>query len=208
MFELIKAHQLNIMLGMSSVCLIVGVFAAITKSIPKQRKLALVDIEFSAAILLFSDRLAYIYHGDTSNMGYWMVRISNFLVFFMTISVVHALNLYLCDLCRNEIGLEKVPFRLRLVEIISGIGWVLVIVTQFTGLYYTFDDTNAYQRGPGFLISYAIPFLALFIQLSVVFQYVKRLSLYISIPMLLFTLMPMVASVIQALYYGVSLTRI
>ena len=207
MFELLKAHQLNIMLGMSSVCFVVGLFALITKSLPKQRKLSIVDIEFSAAVLLFSDRLAYIYHGVPGTTGYWMVRISNFLVFFMTVSVVHALNLYLADLCRNEIGLEKIPIRLRIVEIITAFGWLMVIISQFAGLYYTFDENNEYQRGPLFLLCYAIPFLALFIQLSVVFQYVKRLSKYISIPMLLFTILPMVASIIQAFNYGISLTN-
>ena len=139
MFSLIEAHQLNIMLGLSSICMVVGFFALITKSLPKRRKMAISMLEFSSAILLFSDRLAYMYHGDTSHDGYWMVRISNFLVFFMTISVVHAFNQYLCDLCRNEIGLTELPFRLRVVELICGIGWFMVILSQFIGLYYYFD---------------------------------------------------------------------
>ncbi len=207
MFEFLQAHQLNIMLGMSSICFAVGFFALITKSLPRKRKLAITDLEFSACILLYSDRMAYIYHGDPSNTGYWLVRIANFLVFFMTISVVHAFNLYVSDLCRNEIGLAKVPFRLRIVEIITGVGWFLVILSQFIGLYYYFDETNAYHRGPGFIICYLIPFLALFIQLSVVFQYAGKLSLFISIPMLLFTILPIIASICQAFFYGVSLTN-
>ncbi|MCR5279428.1 MAG: HD domain-containing protein [Lachnospiraceae bacterium] len=207
MFELLQAYQLNIMLALSSICAVVGIFSLITKSLPRKRKLAIADMEFSAAILLYNDRLAYMFHGDISNKGYWLVRISNFLVFFMTISVLHAFNLYLSDLCRNEIGLSKPPVRLKIVEVIVGIGWALVIISQFTGIYYTFDETNAYQRGPGFLICYAIPFIALFIQLSVVIQFFTRMSLYISIPVLLFTVIPMVASIFQALYYGVSFTN-
>lgn len=206
MFDFIEAHQEDIMLGLSSICFMVGIFAIITKSLPKRRKLALVDIEFSAAILLYSDRLAIMYHGDPSTLGYWIVRISNFLVFFMTISVVHAFNLYISDLCRNEIGCGSVPTRLRIVEMIAGIGWILVIVSQPTGLYYTFDANNAYQRGPGFLICYIIPLAALFIQLSVIIQYFKRLSLYISIPMLLFTILPMMASILQFVRYGIVFT--
>ena len=199
---------MDIMLVLSSICVVVGLFAILTKTLPRKRKLAIVDIELSAAILLWADRLAIMYHGDPSNLGYWMVRITNFLVFFMTISVVHAFNLYLSDLCRNEIGRDEVPMRLRIVELITGIGWVLVIISQFTGLYYTFDANNNYQRNaPWFYICYAIPFIALFIQLSVVIQYFRRMSRYISIPILLFTVLPMIASVIQALNYGVSLTN-
>ncbi|MCR5501590.1 MAG: HD domain-containing protein [Lachnospiraceae bacterium] len=207
MYELIKENQLDIMLGMSSVCMATGFFALITRSLTRKRKLALTYLEFAASILLFSDRLAYIYHGDWTSFGYWMVRISNFLVFFMTISVLHAFNLYLADLSRNEIGLEKPPVRLRIVEVICLVGWAMVIISQFTGLYYFFNSGNAYQRGPGFLISYVIPFLAIFIQLSVIFQFMRKLSLYIGIPILLFTVIPILASIVQALYYGVSLTN-
>ena len=207
MFSLIEAHQLNIMLGLSSICMVVGFFALITRSLPKRRKFAIASLEFSSAILLYSDRLAYMYHGDKSQTGFYMVRITNFLVFFMTISVVHAFNQYICDLCRNEIGLSKIPFRLRVVEVICGIGWFMVILSQFIDLYYYFDENNAYQRGPGFLVCYIIPFMALLIQLTVVFQYVKRVSLYISIPVILFTVVPMAASIVQALVYGVSLTN-
>ena len=207
MFSLIEAHQLNIMLGLSSVCMVVGFFALITKSLPKRRKHAIAGLEFSSAILLYCDRLAYMYHGDMSLTGYWMVRITNFFVFFMTISVVHGFNQYIYDLGMNEMGLTKTPFRLRLVEMICGIGWFMVILSQFIGLYYYFDENNCYQRGPGFLICYIIPFLALLIQLTFVFQYAKRVSLYISIPMILFTVVPMAASIFQALFYGISLTN-
>ncbi len=207
MFELLETYQLDIMLAMSAICFMVGVFAAITRSIPRQRKLALVNIEFSGSVLLFSDRLAYMYHGIPGDTAYWMVRISNFLVFFMTISIVHAFNLYLADLCRNEVGVKKKPIRIKIVEFISLFGWIMVIISQFTGLYYTFDESNAYVRGPGFLICYVIPFIALFIQLSLVFQFFKKLSLRISVPILLFSVLPMIASIFQALFYGVSLTN-
>ena len=208
MFEWMAAHQLNIMLSFSSVCFVVGFFALLTKSLPWKRKMSLAALEFFASILLYSDRLAYIYHGMSGYKGFWMVRISNFLVFFMTISVVYAFNFYLTDLCRNEIGLAGKPKRLRLVDFICLIGWGLVIVTQFTGLYYTFDANNAYQRGPGFMICYVIPFLALFLQLSLIFEFYGRMSRNISVPLILFTAFPMVASLVQAKYYGFSFTNI
>ncbi|MBP5608618.1 MAG: HD domain-containing protein [Lachnospiraceae bacterium] len=207
MLELMQKHQLNIMLCLSSMCLIVGFFAMLTKSLPPKRKRSIAILEFSAAILLYSDRLAYIYHGDQSVNGYWMVRITNFLVFFLTVSVVHSFNIYLTDVCRNEVGLTNVPKRLTAVEAICFFGWIMVVISQFTGLYYTFDENNAYQRGPGFLICYIVPFLALFLQMSVILQYVRRLSKKISLPLVFFTVIPMIASLVQAKFYGVSLTN-
>ena len=207
MFELIQKYQLNIMLCLSSMCLIVGFFSILTNTLPKKRKRSIANLEFSASILLYSDRLAYIYHGVPGDSAYWMVRITNFLVFFMTISVVQSFNIYLTDVCRNEIGLEKTPKRLVAVEAISFFGWIMVVISQFTGLYYYFDENNAYQRGQGFIIAYIIPFIALLIQLSVILQYVRRMSRKISIPLVLFTLIPMLASLVQAKFYGVSLTN-
>lgn len=82
MTEFLKIHQLNIMLGLSSICGIIVVFVAISNVLPRKRKMFLVYFESAACLLLFFDRFAYIYRGDMSITGYWMVRISNFLVFF------------------------------------------------------------------------------------------------------------------------------
>ncbi len=208
MYEFLKVHQLNIMLGLSSVCLMVGLFALITRSLPKRRKFALAYIEFSASLLLFFDRLSYMYSGNPGRVAFWMIRISNFIVFFMTICVIHSFNIYLMDLCRNEIGLKKIPRRLRFVEIVVGIGHLVLIISQFTGLYYYFDDNNTYHRGPGFIICYIIPILGTLIPLTVIIQYAKRMSLSISIPLLLFGVAPIVASIFQFFFYGISLTNI
>ena len=56
----------------------------------------------------------------------------------------------------NGVGLEKEPRRLHIVEAIACAGAVLLIISQFTGFYYTFDETNHYVRGNGFLICFTI----------------------------------------------------
>ena len=116
MMDFLRAHQLNIMLVLIGICGITAFFVYITGTLSKKRKMALMLVEIYSTILLISDRFAYIYRGDTSRLGYWMVRISNFLVFFMTLAVVHAINLYMIDLMKNEAGLKKVPFRLKASE--------------------------------------------------------------------------------------------
>lgn len=56
------------------------------------------------------------------------------------------------------------------------IGTVLIIFSQFTGLYYTFDAQNNYQRAPGYIFCYVIPFLIILLQESVLIQYRKNLN--------------------------------
>ena len=95
MVEFILKHQLNIMLALSSVCGTIALFVLIARALPKRRRVALLLLELSSMFLLYFDRLAYIYSGDVSDTGYVMVRVSNFLVFFLTNIVVLSFNLYL-----------------------------------------------------------------------------------------------------------------
>ncbi|MCR4685147.1 MAG: HD-GYP domain-containing protein [Lachnospiraceae bacterium] len=88
------------------------------------------------------------------------------------------------------------------------IGVVLLIVSQFTGLIYTIDATNHYQRADHFLICYLIPLFMLLLQASVIIQFYKNLRPGLRVPLILFTLFPIVATAFQAFHYGISLTNI
>ncbi|MBR5422270.1 MAG: diguanylate cyclase [Lachnospiraceae bacterium] len=208
MMEFLRIHQLNIMMGLSSICFIIAGFAALTRSLPRSRRLVLVYFELSAGFLLFFDRFAYIYRGDLSTRGYWMVRISNFLVYFLTIATVHALNLYISGLCKREIGLKNVPMRLILAEYIAAAGWILIIISQFTGFYYSFNASNEYERGPGFVCSYIFPLAMIMLQLSVIIQYSKKMHRLIFFSLLFASGVPLLASILQIYTYGLSLTNI
>jgi hypothetical protein len=85
-----------------------------------------------------------------------MVRISNFLVFFLTLAVIYSFNLYLIDLYTHEGKLETAPRRLKVVKHLALLSMALVVISQFTGFYYTFDEMNRYQRAPGFIVCYII----------------------------------------------------
>lgn len=205
--DLIRQHQLDIMLMLSGVCFAVSFFGLWTHEVSKTKRISLLLMGVSAAVLLLSDRFAYIYRGDVSSVGYWMVRICNFLVFFLTLFVLHTYNMYLTDFFRNEVGLEKVPMRLRIAELIAGIGEFMVIISQFTGFYYTFDETNHYQRAAGFPVCYIIPLVIWVIQLTLIIQYYKRIENLMRIALTVFTTVPLIASLIQVFTYGVSLTN-
>ena len=148
----IKEHQLNIMLFMSGICGILAFLTYKTGSLSRRRRQILALLELTAMILLLCDRNAYIYRGDVSTTGFWMVRVCNFMVYFCMLVMPYALTLYLCDLYSNEGGMEKLPRRLIICKVLSLIGIVLLIISQFTGLYYTFDAQNHYQRAPGNII--------------------------------------------------------
>ena len=207
MVEFLSNYQLNIMLALSSACGVIALFVLITKALSKSRRRALLLLELSSMFLLYFDRLAYMFSGNQTPMGFVMVRVTNFVVFSMTLMVSLSLNLYLIDLLTNEGGLKKTPIRLRLVTILCFVGISLIVFSQFTGLYYYFDEENKYVRGSGFLLCYLFPVLVSLIQLSVIIQYMKKLNTMIGVSLVLFITLPLVASAVQIKAYGLSLTN-
>ena len=205
--DLLRQYQADIMLILSSICGVMLLLVYLTNTISEKRKLALMQIELSAMLLMISDRRAYIYRGDTSSLGWWMVRISNFLVFFLTLVVIYFFNSYLIDLYTHEGGLKSVPRRLKVVKILALMGMAMVVLSQFTGFYYTFDEMNRYQRAPGFIVCYVIPLTILLLQLSVILRHYGKLRRGMRSSLVLFALLSLAASILQVFMYGVSLTN-
>ena len=158
--------------------------------------------------LMYVDRLTYIYNGDLTTFGYYMNRISEVLDYTFTDVIVLAFNIYLIDLYKSDGKMEKIPFRLKLCNILMIIGVIMCIVGSITGLYYSFDEYNIYHRGPGYVISYIFPFFVPVIQLTVIIQYRNLLKRRIVIANFLFIIIPQMCAVIQLFAYGVSFTNI
>lgn len=207
MFEFIRANQLNIMLFLCGTCGILALLLLITRFLSKRRKWVLVMMELTAMFLLWFDRLAYIFAGDTSPSGYYMVRFCNFMVFFLTPAIVLGFNLFICDYLYVEGKLYPLPKRLILVNIMSVLAMLMSIIAAFTGLYYYFDKNNMYQRGSGFLIAYIIPVIGPLIQYSVMRQYRKRFSRLIYVSMILYIFVPLTCALIQFVAYGISIVN-
>ena len=206
--ELLKTYQLDLMLVLSGVCMVIALFACFTNALNRRRKNSLILLEIGSAILLLSDRLAYIYRGDTSTLGYYMVRITNFTVFFMTLVIMHGFNVYVTDLCEVDAAADKTSKRLKFANYLYLFGVIMVFISQFTGFYYYFDEANHYIRGKGFLICYIIPIIILMLDLSVILKYRKKISKRILVSIILFTIVPLIASILQISAYGLSLTNI
>ncbi len=188
--------------------MIQALFVLLSKTLNPRRKIALILMNLCGVFLLLSDRFAYIYRGDTSKFGYYMVRICNFLVYFFIMTAIESFTLYLVDLYTNEGNLKKVPKRLRITEILYIIGVIMLVIGSSTGLYYYFDDQNRYTRGPGFLFCYVFPFLVVIIQLTVIIQYRKLLNKTLFTSILLFAFIPFITTALQIVFYGLSLTNI
>ncbi|MCR5222584.1 MAG: HD domain-containing protein [Lachnospiraceae bacterium] len=207
MMELFKAHQLNIMLLLCGSCMTMVLLLIFTQFITSRRKLILIFMELIAFFLLWFDRLAYLYAGAPGPKGYLMVRVSNFMVFFLTSAIVYVFNMYLADLLTNEGQLSYVPKRLFAVRILSAFGMVMVVISSVTNLYYYFDTSNRYHRGPGFLVAYIVPVLCPLIQYTVIRQFRERFRKLIYISLVLYIFVPIFCGILQIFAYGISIVN-
>ena len=207
LFDLIREHQLNIMMVLCIVCATMAIMIVFTKFLRPGRKRILVLMLLVATFLLWFDRMAYIYAGDSSHKGFIMVRLSNFMVFFLTSAVLFGFNLYAMDLVRYDLKLAEVPKRLWAVHILAIAGMLLAVLSAFTGLYYTFDENNRYHRGSGFLIAYIIPVIGPLLIYTVIRQYREKLSRYIYTSIVLYIFVPVIVGIIQIFTYGISIVN-
>ena len=170
----------------------------------KRRSILLV-MELASMMQLIFDRLSYEFRGNESLFGGFMVRISNAMTYFLILLILLLVSHFIKDLCMNEGGLKELPKRLRVCDVLFVIGTALIIVTQFTGLYYTFDAHNNYQRAVGNVFSYVLPFLMVIIQESVLLQYGSKLNRKLVYALAISIILPTFAAIIQYFNYGVSL---
>ncbi|MBB5224678.1 diguanylate cyclase [Treponema ruminis] len=207
MFNFIRLHQLNIMLVLCAFSTSMTIMLFITRFLPKKRKWIIIGMEIVATLLLYFDRFTYIYAGLPSNKGYIMMRLSNFIVFFMTSAIVFCFNFYLTDLLTNEGKMTVIPRRLRVTFFASAVGMLLAIIAAFTGLYYYFDAHNFYHRSPAFFICYIIPTICPIIQFSAIFKHRKSFSKFINTAIFLYTFFPVIVGLIQFFSYGISIVN-
>ena len=207
MFDFIRSHQMNIMLCLCAVCATMTIMLFLTKFLSTRRKWILICMEVVATLLLFFDRMAYIYAGNPESIGYIMVRLSNFMVFFLTSATIFVFNFYIIDLLQNEGQLTKIPRRLIFTGFTAFAGMMLAIVSAFTHFYYYFDYMNFYHRGNGFLIAYLIPVICPLVQYSAIIKYRKSFSKFIFTAVALYVFLPIVTGIIQIFAYGISIVN-
>ncbi len=205
--DFLRSYQLDIMLALTGILALILFISIVVVNISARSRMAFILLVASATVLLIADRYAYIFRGDQSTLGYWMVRICNFTTFLMTVAVIFFYNTLLKSMISSMTG-EKVPSVLRLVDCFCGIQVIMLIVSQFTGLLYRFDSSNYYQRSPYNFLWYIAPLASLIIQFVVTVLNREMIGTKMRIAVFVFEIAPIVASIAQIFVYGFSLSNI
>ena len=187
-------------------CLLAAFCLFLGKEYNKERRKWMLWMQLSTAVLLGSDALAWIFRGNPEPIGYYMVRISNFLVFALTDLILLFFQQYIgCHLFKEE---RLKNGRIRAAIILSVVAIALVVISQFTNLYYYFDAENYYHRNPAYILSMLLPLVCMLMDLSLLIQYRKNVSTEILLALGSYIVLPIVAAVFQSIHYGAPLINI
>lgn len=207
MIDLIRTQQLDIMLSLGSMCAIISFFIVMTGMNTKKKK-AMFILELSAAVLLISARLTWIYNGMPDNFSKVMSAISNFLDFICVPIVIFGFNMYIKEMLSEAEGPGQNPMSFRIIDILLALDSICICLSPFTGLCYFLDENNVYNRGPAVSVCFAVPLIILLIQIFLILRHYKKLSHRTRLPVLLFVIVPFPAAVLQFCFYGLETTNI
>lgn len=197
-------YQIRLLNLLGFFCLVLTLFVCLVRFSSRRRKVAMLQIEFFTGVMLMSDMFAYYFRGNTTSEGWWGIRIANFLLFVSIYAIIYGFNNYIVSLLMGKDKLKKLPVRLLLGYILSGVGMTIVTISQFTHWLYRIDENNMYHRGPLITIGFILPAIILFIQLTVIIQHFKLFSPGVFISLLFYILMPVAAAYLQAISTGIS----
>ncbi len=188
-------------------CFITAIVVLVTLKFDKKQGVLVMGMLLTNAVLNVFEALAYFYRGDVSEVAYWMVRISNFIVFFSNIVLLFLISEFQCHIVKKNGGHYAKAERLIPV-IIIGISALLLILSRVFGFYYTFNENNEYSRLDSYWIMLALHEVAMVIIMLLTIKNWRFLSLIERIEFLMFEFLPLVGLVIQTYVYGVSITTV
>lgn len=187
-------------------CVISAVCAYISRNINTKINKTLFSLLITDALLLLFDSLAWFFRGKEGTFSYYILFISNFMVFILGYVLLFTFTLYLKNTIEKNTEVKTI-----LIPIVYGICIVaslLVIISQFTDFYYYFDAHNFYHRNKWFPLSQIWGIIGIIINIIMVARYKKYLSKRDSILFIIYLLMPFIALCIQVYFYGISLLNI
>lgn len=183
---------------------ITAVTLYVSQEIKYEENKALFRIFGVNALILVSDSLAWMFRGSLSRPGFYMVRISNYFVFMLELVLLWQFVEYVNIRINQQHRMKLI----NLIKAISVLGMIMVTVSQFTNLYYYFDENNVYHRNTWFPISQIWGIIGILILFYLVIKYRKSLSRAEMISLLTYMFFPAAALVVQIWFYGISLLNI
>lgn len=158
-------------------------------------------------VLLVADSLAYIYRGNITNIGYYMVRITNLLVFltYITISVLYVgYSGIMIEVAGNKYN-KKWMYASSTLGIIS---MVVIGIARLCGKFYAFTENNEYYRTTGYSFFAGLLYSNILFVFIFIFWHRKAFRRKDYWSLATFIVIMGIITTVQNMFYGISFANI
>lgn len=181
------------------ISLLISIFQIINKR-REQKDRIILRMVILTGILLFSDIFAYGYRGNSSQTGWFIVRISNLIVYITNYVMLIAYGMCLCIYTKSDSKIQLIHFKVVCMMAFASI--VMVFVSQFSDFLYYFDVENYYNRGEMFILTQVAPVLGGAIYIGILVMNRTKIQRNEGIALSVYLAMPYIATIFQIFVYG------
>ena len=203
--------QLTVLLVESVLCFVLTPMYALSKDPLKVRKSVIVLLNLSCGLMLLCEYLFYIFKGSSTPLTIAVMHVVNAAVYYLIVLMLLFYTMLVYSRLFKRFDMKPdMPCGKRLIAVclIVAVGLILITASQFTGIYYSFDSNNVYQRGPYFWLSAVIPTIGIIIVGSVILENRRKLTFPQRMVLISYIILPIIGEVIQVLFFGSSLMNI
>ena len=170
----------------------------------REKRNWLLWMELSAAALLCCDAAAWFVQGTPGEASHLIMVATNFVVYAGLYLVLFLFNHYVGCYLRED-GRLCAPKRSRAVDITCAVGIGLVLVSQFSPLFYYIDAQNVYHRSDTFPLSMVLLLIGMGTETTMMAQFYQKLTMGRRIAMFGCVVLPLSVAACQVFQDDISL---
>ncbi len=202
----LEVTQATIDMFFCIVCTIMVV--AIRTNNPKKSSMkSFVRLFLIAALLFLGETLAYIFRGNLGTFNVAVTRAANLIVFAMNVAMANTYVRYVCAIFTDR-GIEVGDRYIRIANILSYVSMLILAINMVYPWMYYFDRANYYHRNDMWYIYTVLTLVVIFLGAGVAAKYYKEIEIRSFISVMLFSFIPIIATLAQVFIYGISITNL
>lgn len=166
-----------------------------------------IHMELTVVGLLLLDAMAWTFRGYPGEVGFYMVRISNFCVFVLTYVLSMQYTDYVISRIENKVDFPVNTWQWA-VYMVGLLGIAMVVTNLFSGTFYYFDANNFYHRTDSYFLLMVVGFVNIVLDLMLMIINRKCFKPQMFWSLMSYLVLPILAGVFQTFHYGMSLLNI
>ena len=203
--------QLSFLLVEAILCLVLTPLYAVSNDPLRVRKSVVILLNLTCGTMLLCEFLFYVYKGSQTPFDVAVMYIVNAAVYYLISMLLVFYTMLVYHRLFGRFDFKKdMPCKNRMLAVLAlvTVETVLITVSQFTGIFYSFDKNNVYQRGPLFWLAMAIPTVGLVLVATVIIEHREKTTLAQRLVLLSYLILPMAGEAFQICFFGSSLMNI